>query len=156
MLTYIHTRVNSAHTHGIDKEVVCGNQIPKNLKHPSSTSSIINKLAPRLAESWVVWRAVASLAARWSCLLVQTIICWASMGQLHLAVSSINVSSLLGASWRANQRGMLVNKPCCTAGPPRTYCGAHGEELEQRGMEATLGTNSTKAVTRKTRPPLKA
>jgi len=70
MHTYTHTCVNSAHTHGINKEVECGKQISKDLKRPArlhkniSCMQYTNKFAPRSAASWVAWRAVASLAAR--------------------------------------------------------------------------------------------
>jgi len=71
--------------------------------------------------------------------------------------ASVNVGSLLGVSWRAKQWVMLANKPYRTVRPLRTqHCGAQGKELEQHGTESTHGTNSTKAVTRETRPPLKA
>jgi len=45
--------------------------------------------------------------------------------------------------------------PAVLSAPPRTHCSAH-DELGKHGMEATHGTNSTKAVTRKTQPPSKA
>jgi len=55
-----------------------------------------------------------------------------------------------------SSRSCQRTSPAALSGPPRTHCGAQGEELEQRGTEAMLGTNLTKAVTHKTRPPLKA
>ena len=38
MHTYIHTCVNSAHTHGINKEVECGKKNVEGLEKASSTS----------------------------------------------------------------------------------------------------------------------
>jgi len=112
----MHTHV--PHTHGINKGVGCGNRSQRTWQKNSSTSSniacvqYINKFAPRSASSWVAWRAVASLAALWSCLLVETINCWvARRAASSNRKASIHVGSILGTSWQANLRVMLANKP---------------------------------------------
>ena len=119
------------------------------IKTSSTSSNIacvqyINKVAPRSAASWVAWRAEASLAAPCSCLRVETIDRWATVGQFHPVVTTINISRLLGASWRSKQRAMLANKPCRTVRPPANTlrCTWHGSYAWNEQHESCHAQNT--------------
>jgi len=108
----MHTRVNSAHTHDIDKEVGCGNQLPKNLKkkparlrqlyhvfHTQIIGTKVSRVLDGMTGSSIPGRSVIlsshgdnqSLAASWGSH-------WRRLGAATSGSSSIYVGRLLGAS----------------------------------------------------------